>query len=111
MALKIVLIISYMDIRVLVRPNGIITCPKSTSLVQKTVFHLPPAVILMRSYLFFRSDLVNYFPLLVLPSNSLMTDRRYLFGIVRWSKDMKLMNSLGNLFFLHTNWMGAAAVV
>ena len=79
---KIVFNISWNDAGVLVKPNGITVYSKSPCLVWKAIFHSSPAAILIRFYLFFRSNLVNHFSALVLSSNSRMSCRGYLLGIV-----------------------------
>ena len=83
MSLKIVSIICWNDTGALVKPNGITVYSKSSCLVQKAVFYLSPAAILITLYPFFGSNIVNHFLSLVLSSNSLISGRGYLFGIVR----------------------------
>jgi len=83
-SLKIVSIISRNVAGALVNPNGITVYSNKPFLVQKAVFHSSPAVIRIRLYPFFRSNLVNHFPPRVLSGSSLMSGRVYLLGIVRW---------------------------
>ena len=83
MCLKSVYIIFYNNAVALVKPNGITAYLQSYVFIQKVVFHLSAAAILMWLYLFNRFNLVDYFPYLVLSSNSLIGRRRYVFGILR----------------------------
>ena len=83
MSLKIVCMISWNDAEVLVRPNGITVYSKSPGLVRKSVFYSASAVIHIRLYQFFSSNLINHFPPLVLSSNSLMSGSGYLLVSVR----------------------------
>ena len=110
MSLNIISTISYNNPGALVRPNSITVYSKSSCLVQKAVFHSCPATILIRLQAYFRSNLVNHLPPLVLSSSALMSGRGYLFGIVRRFRDLSSMQSLRDLSFLHTNRIGAAAV-
>ena len=63
--------------------NSITVYSKSPCLVRKAVFYSSPVAILIRLYPFFRSNLVNHYPPLVLSSSSLMSGKGYLFGIAR----------------------------
>ena len=71
------------DAGVLVKLNGITGYFKSPCVVQKAVFHLSPAAILISLYPFFSYKLMNHFKAIVLASNSQMSDRGYMISIIR----------------------------
>ena len=100
---------SYNDAGALLWPNGITIYLQSPCLVRRAVFHPSPAAILIMWYPFFRSNLVNHFPSLVLSSNSLISPHWYLFRIVRRFSALQSTQSLIDTSFFCAKRIRAAA--